>query len=308
MQGPIIVVTDGSQEEKARGWAVVLIDSVGIVACAHSGALLWYGSSWAAEWCAKGLALWLLQHLSIAPDVVCGTIADKLAASFGASGGSPSHCVWVEAIRRQYTSYLADGHIPEFYVPAQHDTHRQDLVASWQAEADRLAKAGLSLAQAHVVPLPTLLADLLMYCEGHLVCNVVSTLDALYTRTCQAYAPSPVGCDTACWERCLLSSLLPNRALKFACWLKMAPHTHVSPKAELHCYLCRTPCHSWGQHLYYDCVSTALACLHGFRTLALSLQLESPVQWLAVDRIHPRVHRRQHPALGSGASSNSPRV
>ena len=65
----------------------------------------------------------------------------------------------------------------------------------------------------------------------------------------------------------------------------MAPHTHVSPKAELHCYLCRTPCHSWGQHLYYDCVSTALACLHSFRTLTISLQLESPVQWLAVDRI-----------------------
>ena len=63
------------------------------------------------------------------------------------------------------------------------------------------------------------------------------------------------------------------------------PPTHMSPKAELHCYLCRTPCHSWGQHLYYDCVSTALACLPGFKTLASSLQLESPVQWLAVDRI-----------------------
>ena len=146
VQGLIIVVTHGSQEEKAHGWAVVVIDSVGFVACAHSGALLWYGSSWAAEWCAKGLALWLLQHLSIAPDVVCGIIANNLAASFGATGGSPLYCVRVDAIRHQYASYLAHGHIPELYVPAQHDTHRQDLVASWQAEADRLAKAGLSLA------------------------------------------------------------------------------------------------------------------------------------------------------------------
>ena len=219
-----------------------------------------------------------MQTLDIAPRDVCGTIADNLATSFGTTGGSPSHCVWVDAIRRHYASYLADGPIKEFYVPAQHDTRRLDLVASRHAEADRLAKAGLRLARARVIPLPSLLADLhLLYCEGRLVCNVVSTLDALYTQTCQARAPSLEGYDTACQERCLLSSLLPNRALKFACWLRMAPRTHVSPKAELHCYLCRAPCHSWGQHLYSDCMSTTLACLHGFKTLALSLQLESPV-------------------------------
>ena len=106
----------------------------------------------------------------------------------------------------------------EFYVPAQHDRRRLDLVAGWQAEADRLVKAGLRLARACVIPLPSLLADLhLLHCEGRLVCNVVSTLDALDTQTCQACAPSCEGYDTACSERCLLSYLLPNRALKFAC-------------------------------------------------------------------------------------------
>ena len=199
VRGPIIVVANGSQEEKAHGWAIVLIDLVGILACPHPGALLWYGSSWAAEWCAKGLAFWLLLQLCIAQHMVCGIIAYNLASSFGATGGSPSHCVWIDTIRCQHASYLADGHIPEFYVSAHHDTHLQDLVASWQAEVDTLVKAGLSLDQAHVVPLPTLLADLhLMNCEGHPVCNVFSTLDALYTRTCQARAPSLVGYNTTC--------------------------------------------------------------------------------------------------------------
>ena len=69
----------------------------------------------------------------------------------------------------------------------------------------------------------------------------------------------------------------------------MASRTGVSSKAELHSYHCRAPCHSWGPHLYSDCMSTALAYLHGFKTLALSLQLESPVQWLAVDRIRVSV-------------------
>ena len=92
--------------------------------------------------------------------MVCGIIADDLAASFGATSGTPSHCMWKDTIRRQYASYLAEGQIPEFYIPTQHDTHCQDMVASWQAGADKLAKAGLSRAQAHVVPLPTLLANL----------------------------------------------------------------------------------------------------------------------------------------------------
>ena len=88
----------------------------------------------------------------------------------------------------------------------------------------------------------------------------------------------------------------------------MAPHTHVSPKAELHCYLCRTPYHSWSQHLYYECVSTALACLHGFKTLASSLQLESPIQWLAVDRISVSIEGSTlhwalvHPATAPGTN------
>ena len=271
MQGPVIVITPGSQAEQARGWAVVLMDPVGIVASAHSGALIWCGFSTAAAWCAKELALWLLQTLDIAPKDLCGIIADNLASSFGTTGGSPSHCVWVDAMRRHYGSSLANGPIKEFYVPAQHDMRRLDLVAGWQAEADPLAKAGLRLARARVIPIPSLLGDLhLLHCEGRLVCNLVSTLDALYTQTCQECAPSPHGYDTACCERCLLTYLLPNRALNFASCLRMAPNTHVSPKADLHCYLCRAPCHSWGQHLYSDCMSAALACLHGFKTLSPS--------------------------------------
>ena len=308
VQGPVIVVTDRSQDKQAHGWAVVLIDSVGIVANANSGALPWCGSSWAAEWCAKGVALWLLQTLDIAPSDVCGIIADNLATSFGTTGGSYSHFVWVDTIVRHCASYLAACPIKKFYVPAQHDTRRLDLVAGWQVGADRLAKAGLRLARARVIPLPSLLADLqLLYCEGCLVCNVFFIPDARYSQTCEARAPTPEGYDIACWERCLLSSLLPNGALKFACCLRMAPQPHVSPKANLHCYLCRAPCHSWGQHLYSDCMSTALACLHGFTTLALSLQLESPVQWLAVDRIRVSVDGDAlqwtllHPAAAPGS-------
>ena len=141
-----------------------------------------------------------------------------------------------------------------------------------------------------MVPLPTLLSDLhLLYLDGHLVGNVVSALDTLYTAASQARVPDPVDSNAACHERWLMSAELPSTALKFVFWLRAAPHTHMSYKQELHCFLCRSPCHSWGLHLYYDCLSTALACLHGSKALASSLQPESSVQWLTVDKFRVSV-------------------
>ena len=134
----MIVVTDGSQDGAAHGWAVLLIDAAGIVAFAYSGALLNGGSTWIAEWCVKGLDLWLVHHLCVAPTSVYGFRSDNLGASFGSARGSPSHCIWVDAICRVYASFL----VFEFCVPAQHDTHHQDVVAQWQAKAERLAKKG----------------------------------------------------------------------------------------------------------------------------------------------------------------------
>ena len=57
----------------------------------------------------------------------------------------------------------------------------------------------------------------------------------------------------------------------------------MSPEPQLRCYLCRTPCHLWGFHLYCDCLSTALACQHGFKAVAPSMQPGSRIQWQAVN-------------------------
>ena len=93
------------------------VDALGIFAWACSGALLSCGSSWVAEWCAKSLAPWLLQPLYVAVSDVLGFVADNLAASFGSRGGKPPLCVWVDALRLDYASLLADGLVPEFFVP-----------------------------------------------------------------------------------------------------------------------------------------------------------------------------------------------
>ena len=282
--GSVLAVTDGSQDGAAHGWAVVLVDALGIFAWACSGTLLSCGSSWVAEWRAKSRAVWLLRPLSVAVSDVLGFVADNLAASFDLCGGKPSWCVWVDAVRLDYASFLTDGPVPEFFVPAQHDTLRVDLVASWQAEADRLAKAGLLLARPFTVPLPSLLSNLYLWLDGsHLVCDVVSALDTKYSGPCRAQSPNAGGFDTARWERCLSSGLLPNPALKFALWLRSAPFCHVSERLDFHCFICCSPCHSWGSHLYFDCVHTAVASFVGFHTLAGAVHKQvGTIAWSSV--------------------------
>ena len=123
-----------------------------------------------------------------------------------------------------------------------HDTLHVDLVASWQAEADRLAKASLLLARPFTVPLPSFLSNLyLLFDVSHLVCDVVSALDTKYSGVCPARSPDAGGFDTACWEHCMSSGLLPNPALKFALWLRFAPFCHVSKRLDFHCFICRGP-------------------------------------------------------------------
>ena len=106
--GSVIAISDGSREERAHGWAVILVDAEGIMAWAYSGARLHSGSSWAAEWCAKGLALWLLRHLAIPPSQVLGFVAHNLGASFGSAGGG-GQCIWVDAVVRFMPPFSLTG-------------------------------------------------------------------------------------------------------------------------------------------------------------------------------------------------------
>ena len=98
--GRVIAISDGSREEHAHGLAVILVDAEGIMAWVYSGARLHSGSSRAAEWCAKGQALWLLRHLAIPASQVLGFVADNLGASFGSEGGGGRSVYgWMQSVR-----------------------------------------------------------------------------------------------------------------------------------------------------------------------------------------------------------------
>ena len=164
---------------------MVLVDADGVFVRTCSGALLLCGSSWVAEWCGKGLAVCVLHELGVPPDAVLGFVADNMSATFGTDGGGPSRCIWVNMVRRECAAFLEAGAGEEYYVPAQHDTLRRDLVAGWQEASDRLAHDGLSVARAGSVPLPALLGDtVLLLRSGVPVCDAVRALDDIYASKC----------------------------------------------------------------------------------------------------------------------------
>ena len=71
---------------------------------------------------------------------------------------------------------------------------------------------------------------------------------------------------------CLQSREMQPAGLKFAYWLRAAPHTHRSVVFDLHRYMCCELWPCWGTHMWHDCVAVALAVSAGWRALAHLLE------------------------------------
>ena len=65
----------------------------------------------------------------IDPSRIRGAISNNLAAMHGGNGGTPSKCIWVDSYRMSYTQFLCKHGIPEFYIPARHNTKSSTRVA-----------------------------------------------------------------------------------------------------------------------------------------------------------------------------------
>ena len=102
----------------------------------------------------------------------------------GGKGGKPSKCIWIDAYRMAYTQFLCDHNIPEYYIPAQHNTKSNARVALWQKESDDMAKSALQHAAEGQVPMPEALDDLMLRLhDGILAADIVRTLDAQYNNS-----------------------------------------------------------------------------------------------------------------------------
>ena len=92
---------------------------------------------------------------------------------------------------------------------------------------------------------------------------------------------------------------MPTKGFRFAAWVRMAPMTHTSERAELHCAYCSQPCMGRGDHMVCACPLVLDAALVGFRAACTLLQTRGyAVRWrdtggaTIYDRTCRTTHRR----------------
>ena len=275
-RGTIYMISDGSKDTmhgiEVIGWAAVISDDDGLLATAHKAIQSTAGSSWAAEWCGKGKCMDLLEHISWEDCAIGAMVADNVSATFGEDGGRPSPCAWSERVRLRYAEFVSSHDVPEYFIPAQHDSHDSHWLARCQGMADELATAALRTPRRMTAPFRRQLEGMaLPFKSGTLVVHVTKGLDQFAVDRCMPIAPRMAHLAARTWQEAVVASKIANSGMAAAFWLRTAAWCHVSNKDEFHCPICRRSCDGWGRHLAQSCVHAAMACMMGFAAVAQSL-------------------------------------
>ena len=280
-RGGIILMSDGAKKEDDHAWSALVIDEQGVAIRAYSKVLCKGGSSWVAEWCGKFLAYLLLEKYDINPHQVLGAISDNLAAMHGGDGGKPSKCAWIDGYRRQYATFLSENHVPEFYIPAQHNTKSKTQVALWQKDTDDTAKHALTNAIAGQVPMPESLDDtMLCFHHGTLAANVVHVLDEAYNSSLRPDFHLGDSKSKVIWRRGVTQGKYTNEGLTVAYWIRTIPYCHEGTKEEFSCAFCRSLDTGWGIHMQWSCLILPMLCMWSFTEVARHLAaLGHTVEW-----------------------------
>ena len=245
--GGVLLVADGAMETTpgghTLGWGALVADTRGVLATAASGVLTRTTSPWAAEWAGKLEAWRLTASLGVAFAAVEYVGADCTSGTLGSDGGVPSYSPLVDRVRVAFAKALGRSH-PDPYIPAQNNTQWAGLFSNFQAQAHDLAARGPGMAREGTYPLPDALDwTAQMFSSRRLVTAVPRKMDRLYIRLA---APSvtfilgPPGDNLAlqAWAQLLTEGAVPTEGLRLAAWVRMAPSTHTSARAELHCAYC----------------------------------------------------------------------
>ena len=176
----------------------------------------------------------LIHRVDIHPSRIRGPISNNLAAMHGGDGGKPSKCIRVDTYRSAYARFLCRHSIPEFYIPAQHNTKSNTRVGLWRKESDDTAKSALQHAAEGQIPMPEAFDDMMLCLHnGAPVADIVHALDAQYNTTLTAKSyPGDTKCNVVC-HRGLTGGKYTNAGLTTTYWIRTIPDCHEGPKMNL---------------------------------------------------------------------------
>ena len=226
-------------------------------------------------------------------------VADNVSATFGEDGGRPSPRSWIDRIRLRYAELVSSHDVPEYFIPAQHDSHDSHWLARWQSMADEHAKAALQTARRMTAPFSRNLEGMaVLFKSGTLAVHVTKGVDQCAADQCMPVVPRMAHVAGRTWEEAVVADNIDNSGMVAALWIKTAAWCHVSDKDEFHCPICKRSCNGWGRHLAQSCVHAAMECMMGFAAVAQSLRdQEKEVQWTTVTTLRvgeAEIWRLQH--------------
>ena len=178
----------------------------------------------------------LLEHIGWEGCAIGAVVADNVSATFGEDGGRPSPCAWIDRIRLRYAEFVSSHDVPDFYIPAQHDSHDCLWLARWQSMADEMAKAALQTARRMTAPFRRHLEGIaLLFKSGTLVVHVTKGLDQCAVDRLMPIVPRMAHLAGRTWQEAVVAGNIANPGMAVAFWLKSAAWCHVSDKEEFHC-------------------------------------------------------------------------
>ena len=272
LQPPITVVSDGAAVQRGIGFAVVLIDVVGVAAHFWCHVTVADPTSWVAEWLGRALSVEVLRRYSMASALLLG---DNLSAAVneGLQKPTPSHYVNV-LIRYVAQLLLPAGHV-EGYVPSQHTTGWRHLIAQAQAKAHELASVPPHGPLPVAVPfLSVLKPHSVLLQHGALCINPQSVLQSVYDASIFPSSSLPplcfIGFRCSSWGHHLTELQLTNDEIRVCLWIRSHQHIRSSPPTA-YCPFCEQSVGDWAAHFSLECLRLWVAVASAFQALLAEL-------------------------------------
>ena len=291
----LVLSTDAALRQCDGGGGIVFYaPGVGVVLRAWYGIRLW-ASPTGAEWLVRLVALHLLLgwHGCLVSSADCSS-----ALLRGCTRFPPKLTVLELLWRRLCLNLLGLRQHCEMWVPAQHDTQAQHLLALLNKEAHDLAARGASTPTPWAVPLPQhLQGALVLHYQGALLLEPQLGLDQAYEdATATAYY---AGRRSRLWRPdgtvfydLLESDALPTRAIKRAfAYRALEWQPPPEPGIPMECHFCGIAERQLWQHVRSRCPAAFLHLLHA-QALLLSHVSPTPGATLTVDGVLQDVRRR----------------
>ena len=261
---PLTVVSDGAAKGQAVGFAVVIVDDLGVAGAFWGAMAVDDPSSWVAEWLGKALGVSKVLDAGYQSALLLG---DNLSAAINDGLRKQTRSHYVNCIMRYLLRVFTDHSFDEGYTPSQHTTGWAHFVADAQQRAHDLASVKAARPPPLAIPLLSLLSpSALLFRHGRLCVSPVDSLSAIYeTEVVPPPLRRPRDQQVSDWSQQVADLALDTNEIRACMWIRSAPYISSPPGS--YCPFCELPVSAWADHFESTCLPLWVAVTTAFRSV-----------------------------------------